>query len=306
MNEKQALEPVFYLPSDKRFGDIDEDYSNFKKSKVVIVQVPYEKTTTYVKGTKAGPAAIIEASGNMELFDDELNQEAYKIGIHTVEIPGIADAGPEDMVKKVHDATDDLLKLSKFPVILGGEHSVSVGAIGAMKKSYPDVSVLQLDAHYDLRNEYLGSKYNHACAARRISEICPLVQAGLRSLSKEEKDFLNTKSNGNIKTVNVYDILEKPLWKDYVINGLSENVYITIDLDVFDPSLMPAVGTPEPGGIGWYELIDLLKETAKDKKIVGFDVVELCPIENHIMSNFLAAKLVYRLLGYIFMMNNKK
>ena len=306
MNEKQALEPVFYLPSDKRFGDIDEDYSNFKKSKVVIVQVPYEKTTTYVKGTKAGPAAIIEASGNMELFDDELNQEAYKIGIHTVEIPGIADAGPEDMVKKVHDATDDLLKLSKFPVILGGEHSVSVGAVGAMKKSYPNVSVLQLDAHYDLRDEYLGSKYNHACAARRISEICPLVQAGLRSLSKEEKDFLNTKSNGNIKTVNVYDILEKPLWKDYVINGLSENVYITIDLDVFDPSLMPAVGTPEPGGIGWYELIDLLKETAKDKKIVGFDVVELCPIENHIMSNFLAAKLVYRLLGYIFMMTNKK
>ncbi len=306
MNEKQALEPVFYVPSDKRFGDIDEDYSNFKKSKVVIVQVPYEKTTTYVKGTKAGPAAIIEASGNMELFDDELNQEAYKIGIHTVEIPGIADAGPEDMVKKVHDATDDLLKLSKFPVILGGEHSVSVGAVGAMKKSYPNVSVLQLDAHYDLRDEYLGSKYNHACAARRISEICPLVQAGLRSLSKEEKDFLNTKSNGNIKTVNVYDILEKPLWKDYVINSLSENVYITIDLDVFDPSLMPAVGTPEPGGIGWYELIDLLKETAKDKKIVGFDVVELCPIENHIMSNFLAAKLVYRLLGYIFMMTNKK
>mgnify|MGYP001373289003 CR=1 FL=1 len=306
MNEKQALEPVFYLPSDKRFGDIDEDYSNFKKSKVVIVQVPYERTTTYIKGTKTGPAAIIEASGNMELFDDELNQEVYKIGIHTVEIPGIADADPEDMVKKVHDATDDLLKLSKFPVILGGEHSVSVGAVGAMKKSYSDVSVLHLDAHYDLRDEYLGSKYNHACAARRISEICPLVQAGLRSLSKEEKDFLNTKANGTIKTVNVYDILEKPLWKDYVINGLSENVYITIDLDVFDPSLMPAVGTPEPGGIGWYELIDLLKETAKDKKIVGFDVVELCPIENHIMSNFLAAKLVYRLLGYIFMPNNKK
>lgn len=306
MNEKQTLEPVFYLPSDKRFGDIDEDYSNFKKSKVVIVQVPYEKTTTYVKGTKAGPAAIIEASGNMELFDDELNQEVYKIGIHTVEIPGIADADPEDMVKKVHDSTEDLLKLGKFPVILGGEHSVSVGAVSAMKKSYPDVSVLQLDAHYDLRDEYLGSKYNHACAARRISEICPLVQAGLRSLSKEEKDFLNTKSNGNIKTVNVYDILEKPLWKDYVINGLSENVYITIDLDVFDPSLMPAVGTPEPGGIGWYELIDLLKETAKDRKIVGFDVVELCPIDNHIMSNFLAAKLVYRLLGYIFMSNNKK
>ncbi len=306
MNEKQALEPIFYLPSDKRFGDIDEDYSNFKKSKVVIVQVPYEKTTTYVKGTKAGPVAIIEASGNMELFDDELNQEVYKIGIHTVEIPGIADVEPEDMVKKVHDATDDLLKLGKFPVILGGEHSVSIGAVSAMKKSYPDVSVLQLDAHYDLRDEYLGSKYNHACAARRISEICPLVQAGLRSLSKEEKDFLNTKSNGNIKTVNVYDILEKPLWKDYVINGLSENVYITIDLDVFDPSLMPAVGTPEPGGIGWYELIDLLKEAAKDRKIVGFDVVELCPIDNHIMSNFLAAKLVYRLLGYIFMLNNKK
>jgi len=306
MNENQTLEPIFYRLSDKKFGDIDEDYSNFKKSKVVVVQIPYEKTTTYIKGTKAGPAAIIDASGNMELFDDELNQETYRIGIHTVEISGIADAEPEDMVKKVHDAADELLRLGKFPVFLGGEHSISIGAVSAMKKNYPDMSVLQLDAHYDLRDEYLGSKYNHACAARRISEMCPLVQAGVRSLSKEEKDFLNVKSNGNIKTIDVYDILEKPLWKDYAINGLSENVYITIDLDVFDPSLMPAVGTPEPGGIGWYELTDFLKEIVKDKKIIGFDVVELCPIENQIMSNFLAAKLIYRLLGYIYMSNNKK
>jgi agmatinase len=169
-----------------------------------------------------------------------------------------------------------------------------------MKEAYPNLSVLQLDAHYDMRDEYYGSRLNHGCVARRISEICPIVQAGTRSLSKEEKDFLATQANGRIKTVNVYDILETPMWKDTVSKSLSENVYVTIDLDVFDPSLMPGVGTPEPGGIGWYEMLDLLREVSKDKRIVGFDVVELCPIPAQAASDFLAAKLIYRLLGYIF------
>ena len=151
-----------------------------------------------------------------------------------------------------------------------------------------------------MRDEYFGSKFNHGCVARRISEICPIVQTGTRSLSKEEKDFLSTQVNGRIRTVNVYDILDMPLWKDVISRGLSEHVYVSIDLDVFDPSLMPAVGTPEPGGIGWYETLDLLREVSKDKKIVGFDVVELCPIKGQVSSDFLAAKLIYRLLGYIF------
>ena len=284
----------------KNYIALEEEYSSFKKSKVVVIQVPYDKTATYVKGTVNGPSAIIEASKKMELFDDELNQETYKIGIHTMEPLPVEELQPEAMIEKVYGATLEALKANKFPVILGGEHSLSIGSVKAFKEIYPDISVLHLDAHYDMRDEYFGSKFNHGCVARRISEICPIVQTGTRSLSKEEKDFLATQANGRIKTINVYDILEMPLWKDIISNSLSEHVYISVDLDVFDPSLMTAVGTPEPGGIGWYETLDLLREVAKDKKIVGFDVVELCPIKGQVASDFLASKLIYRLLGYIF------
>lgn len=284
----------------KNFAGLEEEYASFKKSKVAILPLPYERTTTYIKGAKDGPSAIIDASGYLERFDDELNQETFKIGIHTMNSPDIGQLSSEEMVVKVSSLTLELLKANKFPVILGGEHSVSIGAVKAFKEIYPNLSVLQLDAHYDLRDEYFGSKLNHGCVARRISEICPIIGVGTRSLSKEEKDFLAAQSNGRIKTVNVYDILEEPMWKDRVSNNLTENVYVTIDMDVFDPSLVPAVGTPEPGGIGWYETLDLLREIAKDKKIVGFDVVELCPIKGQVASDFLAAKLIYRLLGYIF------
>jgi agmatinase len=152
-----------------------------------------------------------------------------------------------------------------------------------------------------MRNEYFGSKLNHGCVARRISEICPIVQVGTRSMSKEEKDFLSTQdAAGRIKSISVYDILDTPMWKDKATNFLSENVYISIDLDVFDPAIVPAVGTPEPGGLGWYEALDLLRDVATDKKIVGFDIVELCPIKGQVASDFFAAKLLYRLLGYVF------
>ncbi len=286
----------------KNYIALEEEYSSLKKSKVVVMQVPYDKTATYLKGAVNGPRAIIDASKKMELFDEELNQETYKIGIHTMDPLPVQDMAPEAMVDKVYGSTIELLKANKFPVILGGEHSLSIGSVKAFKEIYPDLSVLHLDAHYDMRDEYFGSRFNHGCVARRISEICPIVQTGTRSLSKEEKDFLAAQANGKIKTVNVYDILEMPLWKDVISNSLSEHVYVSIDLDVFDPSLMPAVGTPEPGGIGWYETLDLLREVAKDKKIVGFDVVELCPIQGQVSSDFLAAKLIYRLLGYIFPM----
>ena len=286
----------------KNYIALEEEYSSFKKSKVAVMQVPYDKTATYIKGTVNGPSAIIEASKKMELFDDELNQETYKIGIHTMEPLPVQDLAPEAMIEKVYSATLEALKANKFPVILGGEHSLSIGSVKAFKEIYPNISVLHLDAHYDMRDEYFGSKFNHGCVARRISEICPIVQAGTRSLSKEEKDFLATQANGRIKTINVYDILETPLWKDIISHSLSEHVYVSIDLDVFDPALMPAVGTPEPGGIGWYETLDLLREVSKDRKIVGFDVVELCPIKGQVASDFLASKLIYRLLGYIFPM----
>lgn len=284
----------------KNFIALEEEYSNFKKSKVVIIQAPYDKTATYIKGTKNAPEAIIDASRYMERFDDELNQETFKIGIHTMDALPIEELSPEEMVEKVYVSAAELLKTGKFPVMLGGEHSVTIGAVKAFKETYPNISVLQLDAHYDFRNEYFGSKFNHGCVARRISEICPIVQVGTRSLSKEEKDFLASQPSGKVKTVSVYDILDMPMWKDAVSDSLTENVYVTIDMDVFDPSIIPAVGTPEPGGIGWYEILDLLKEIAKDKKIVGFDVVELCPIKGQVASDFFTAKLVYRLLGYIF------
>ena len=300
-NEKYIIMPAAGATLEtKKFGGIEEEYSNFRKAKVAVMQVPYEKTTTYIHGAKNGPAAIIDASAYMERFDDELNQETYRIGIHTMEPLAVEDLPPEEMVQKVYAAFAEVLKANKFPVMLGGEHSVSVGAVKALKEAYPDLSVLQLDAHYDLRDEYHGSRFNHGCAARRISEICPLVQVGTRSLSKEEKDFLAAQANGKVKSISVYDILDMPMWKDMVSNSLSGNVYVTIDLDVFDPSLVPAVGTPEPGGIGWYETIDLLRDISKDKRIVGFDVVELSPIKGQVSSDFLAAKLIYRLLGYIF------
>ncbi|OGW76688.1 MAG: agmatinase [Omnitrophica bacterium RIFCSPLOWO2_02_FULL_45_16] len=305
MDEKTIITPQGQQasPVAKNYAGIDEEYSSFKKAKVVVLQVPYEKTVTYKKGTVNGPAAIIDASKKMELFDEELNQETFKIGIHTMDPLAVTGLEPEEMISRVYSSTLELLKANKFPVILGGEHSLSVGSVQAFKETMPNISVLHLDAHYDLRNEYFGSKFNHGCVARRISEICPIVQTGTRSLSKEEKDFLGAQTNGSrIKTINVYDILEMPLWKDVISKSLSENVYVSIDLDVFDPSLMPAVGTPEPGGIGWYETLDLLREVSKDKRIVGFDVVELCPIKDQVASDFLAAKLIYRLLGYIFPM----
>jgi len=284
----------------KNFLGLEEEYSNFKKAKVVILQVPYDKTTTYIHGTKDGPAAIIDSSRYLERFDDELGQETFRIGLHTMEPLAVDGLEPEALVEKVHTSTAEILKANKFPILLGGEHSVSIGSVKAFKDVYPDLSVLQLDAHYDMRDIYFGSKLNHGCVGRRISEICPIVQVGMRSYSKEEKDFLALQQNGKIKSVNVYDILDTPMWKDKTAASLSEHVYVTLDLDVFDPSMVPAVGTPEPGGLGWYEAIDLLKEVAKDKKIVGFDIVELCPIKGNIASDFLAAKLLYKILGYIY------
>ena len=300
MDEKYIIPSVSSQAPAKNFLGLEDEYASFKKSKVVITQAPYDKTATYIKGTRSGPSAIIDASAYLERYDDELNLETFKIGIHTQEPLLLEALTPEEMVQRVYSATQEILKAGKFPVMLGGEHSVSIGAVKAAKEAIPNLSVLHLDAHNDLRNEYFGSAFNHGCVARRICEISPVVQVGMRSMSREEKDFLATQANGRIKTIGVYDILEMPMWKDTATNALSENVYVTIDLDVFDPAVMPAVGTPEPGGIGWYETLDLLKNVAKDKKIVGFDVVELCPIKGQVASDFLAAKLVYRLLGYVF------
>ncbi len=286
-----------------KFAGLEDNYSSFEKSKVAILPVPYDITTTYKKGTSLGPKAILDASTHMELFDEELNAETFKIGIHTMEsLDSINDLKPEDMVKKVYEEVLEILKSGKFPVVIGGEHSISSGAVRAVKEIYPNVMVINFDAHYDLKDEYDGNKHSHACAARRISEICPIVEIGVRSLSKEEKEFLST---SKIKTFSTYDIIENPNWINKVHESLiSDDIYLTIDLDVFDPSIMPSVGTPEPGGMGWYTFLELILEISERKNIVGFDVVELCPNENNISPDFLASKLIYRILTYIFM--NKK
>lgn len=291
---------------EKRFGgdQIRPEYAEFKKSKAIILQCPYEATASYKKGTKKGPEAIIDASAYLEMFDDELKVETYKIGIYTKPPMDIENLSSEDMIEKIRQEVLDAVKSEKLPVILGGEHSISIGAVKALKEVYKDMSILHLDAHHDLRDEYTGTKLSHACVTRRFLEYCPVVQTGVRSLCKDEHDFIMSNPS-NLKVVTVYDILEEPLWKEEVVKSLSDTVYISLDMDVFDPAIVPAVGTPEPGGIGWYEMLDLLKMVIKNKRIVGFDLMELMPIENMAASDFLAAKLLYRILGYIYFSRRK-
>jgi agmatinase len=270
--------------------------SNYEDSKVVIIPVPYEKTTTYIKGTSKGPEAIIDASKNMELYDEEIDYVTAKIGIFTLN-PIETEYPPEEMFKRIKEKCSEVLKDNKFPVVIGGEHSISFGFFLALKEKYHDISVLQLDAHADLRDVYNNSKYNHACVMRRIREFCDkTVQVGIRSLSFEESKFIK---KNKCKIFWAKDIYKKINYEE-ILNALGENVFITIDVDVFDPSLIPSTGTPEPGGLGWYEVLGLLKEVAKNKNIVGFDVVELCPNPENKSPDFLVAKLIYKLIGYKF------
>jgi agmatinase len=232
----------------------------------------------------------------MELYDEELKKETYLAGIHTL-APLAADArGPEEMTASVCKQIASVLSFDKIPVMLGGEHSISFGAVKAMKEKYPRLSVLQLDAHADLRDSYQGSPYSHAAVARRIAGICPLVQVGIRSLSAEEAAFMK---EGKVRTFFADDILFDNGWREKVCESVSGDVYITIDLDVFDPAVMPSTGTPEPGGLSWRDVLGLLRDVSRCCRIRGFDVVELAPIPGMVAPDFLAAKLVYRMMGYL-------
>jgi agmatinase len=278
------------------FGGVDPAYPTFEEAAFVVIPIPYDLTSTYQSGSRRGPHAILEASGNMELYDEELCKETYLAGIYTLP-PLESDArGPAEMVNIIHHAIADILKHNKIPVILGGEHSISFGVVKAMKEKYRDISVLQLDAHADLRNYYQCSPYGHASVGRRISELCPLVQAGIRSMSAEEADFLKT---GNVKQFSADFILEEQNRWQKVCENLSSDVYITIDIDVLDPSIMPATGTPEPGGIYWKDLLRIIREVSKRCRVRGFDLVELLPIPGMVAPDFLTAKLVYRIMGYL-------
>jgi agmatinase len=278
------------------FLSLPPGFSEFESSEFVIFPVPYEQTTTFKTGTKEGPQAIIYASQEVETFDEELKQETFKVGIHTLEEMEITVGGPERMVEKVYQITKELVDMNKKVVLLGGEHTISIGMVKALSKKYEKLSVIQLDAHADLRDSYQESKYSHACTMRRIGEIAPFVGVGIRNLSWEEYEFIEKEK---IDLFFAKDLIKDNRWVDQVLGKLSENVYLTIDLDFFDPSIMPSVGTPEPGGLLWNQTLDFLKKVADNKNVVGFDCVELCPIPGLVSPDFLAAKLIYKIMGYI-------
>ncbi|MBI3027163.1 agmatinase [Candidatus Woesearchaeota archaeon] len=285
-----------YLKEPNNFAEIPDTFSDYTNSKAVILPFPYEKTTCYVKGTEKGPAAIIKASTEVELYDEEFGN-IFEAGICTLNHLEV-DKKPEMMVNHIHQKIKNLLEDGKFIVTLGGEHSITSGIVKAFKERYDDLSVLQIDAHADLREDFEGSRHSHACAMKRAMEICPVVQVGIRSLSYEESELIKEKK---LKVFWAKDIADNDKWFDDAINRLSKNVYITIDLDGFDPSIMPSVGTPEPGGLGYYHVLRFLKRVFNKRNVVGFDVVELCPNENDISSDFTAARIIYKLIGCKFM-----
>jgi len=281
---------------DNFLGLEEDNAKSYKESKAVILPVPFEGTVSYGTGTSKGPSAILEASKQVELYDEELKREIYPLGIWTEdEVP--AEQSPEKMVDSVYNAAKKHVQAGKFLVMLGGEHSIPTGTVKAYKEKYPKLSVLQFDAHSDLREEHHGTKYSHASVMSRIREMCPAVQVGIRSLSTEEAAKIK---KNNYPIFWAKDIHDNERWFKKALSRLSKDVYITFDIDVFDPSIMPATGTPEPGGLSWYLVLDFLKEVFKSRNVVGFDLVELAPIEGRHDCDFLAAKLVHKVIGYKF------
>jgi len=287
------------MPPDN-FGGISDEHSLYETARAVIFPVPLERSTSYEHGTRNGPSAILAASRHIEFYDDELEMEPYKeIGIAT--LPGIdtTDGTMEEVLAELYTAQLGMLEDGKFPVAIGGEHSLTPPLVSATAKKFKDLTVLQIDAHADLRDEYQGNPASHACAMRRVVEVCPAVQVGIRSLCEEE-----AKAIPHLRT-KVYwakNIVRAPMkaWIAKVLDDLGPNVYLTMDLDGFDPSIVPATGSPEPGGLDWHQVTSLVRAVAAHKKIVAMDVVELLPQLGDHASAVLAAKLIYKCLGYIF------
>jgi agmatinase len=282
------------------FGGIDEEeYSSFDNARVLVWPISYEGTVSYGTGTGAGAMAIVDASRNMELYEEETDAEVYRIGIHT--LPEFTPRPtPERMMSELYDETSRLLDSGKFICTLGGEHSVSAPIIKAHYEKYENLSVLQIDAHADLRDTYDGTPHSHASIMARVVKDLriPSVQVGIRSISGDEardlKDGLPTK---------IYwarDIVGRTDWIDQAIENLTDNVYLTIDIDGLDPSIMPTTGTPEPGGLGWYETLTLIRKLAEKRRVVGMDLVEYSYVESYDAPAFLCSKLVYKSLAYIF------
>lgn len=278
------------------FGGIEAEFAAYATARFAVVPVPYDLTSTYQPGSRLGPAAILAASANMELYDEELQKETFREGIYTAPFVPVDARGPQYVVDAVRRAIGETLKDHKIPVMLGGEHSITYGAVQAVKAFYPEISVLHFDAHADMRDTYQGSPYSHACVARRIFETCPIVQVGIRSMSIEEAVFMK---ENRIATYSADFVAEEGGWLEAVAEHLSGDLYVTIDLDAIDPAFMPATGTPEPGGISWRHILKLLRVVSQKCTVRGFDVVELSPIPGLVAPDFLATKMIYRIMGYI-------
>ncbi len=270
----------------------------FEQASVAVLPVPYDLTTTYQPGARFGPRALLTASLNVELFDEELRWDPSTVGVHTLVSMEPVASGPQAMIPRIAEALTVLFNAGKFPVMIGGDHSVTIGAFEALKHAWEEVSILQFDAHADLRDSYQDSPYSHACVMARAAEQFDIMQVGVRSWSEEEDPLVGGHSDRVITARDVDVDLEGSC--DKLLSVLGDPVYVTVDLDCLDPAVMPATGTPEPGGLSWHALTHLLRAVAQERHLVGGDVVELCPIPGMVAPDFLAARLVYKLIGYVF------
>jgi agmatinase len=282
------------MKTDKTYAGIPPEYASFENAKVLLQSIPYDGTSSWGKGADKGFDAFAYASENMELYDIETDTEVYKVGVHMLP-PVLEDGSPEKVFDAVYQETKKNLEKGKFLTIFGGEHSISIGVIKAYYEKYPDLTVLQIDAHADLRPEYGGTPYNHACAVYDASKNTNLIQVGIRSMDASEKQHMDMK-----KVYFAHQIMDNDFWMEEAIKKMGDHVYITFDLDAFDSSLMPSTGTPEPGGMKWYQTLEFLRKVFNRKNVVGFDIVELLPSGHDPAPDFVAAKLYYKMLTYKF------
>ena len=281
----------------QNFLGLPPRYSNYARSRFAVLPIPYDSTTSFQTGTREGPAAIIRASQQVELFDEELETECHKAGVATLDplMPNMA--GPQAMHAGVFAAARKIVRDGKFLIGLGGEHSITSGLVRAVMTKHKKLSVLQIDAHLDLRDSWEGSPHSHACVMRRCLELgAKIIPVGIRNVSREEHRFLKRRK---IEVVTAQQCHTDDDWVDRVLNAIGDTVYVTIDIDGFDPSFAPGTGTPEPGGLDWYQVTGLLRLVAAEKTVVGADIVEVMPLPGQAVTEFLAARLAYKLISYV-------
>lgn len=278
------------------FLGLPAEFAQYEGSKIVLLPVPFDLTTSYGKGSDNGPVAIVEASRQLEVWDEETKSEVYRLGIHTAE--PVEASSSEAMIRETERRVTEYLNDGKFVFVIGGEHSITPAPVKAHAEKFGSIGVLQIDAHPDLRQTFMGSPLSHACAMARvldIPQVSTIAAVGIRSVGPEEVD-----QTGRVKTWYAHDLRKSSSWIEEVVQALPKQVYITVDLDGFDPSIMPSTGTPQPGGLSWYQGLDLLAAVIRERDVIGMDMVELAPVHGVHAPDFMAAKLLYRMLSYKF------